>query len=158
MKWSHSNIMKVVLGLLIGLGLIVLLKQQTTLLVSQTNSLPYRYMLLIKNASAKKGDLVAIRHHPLSNMPNIILTKRLVGLPGDTITLHGQIMKINEEWQGALHKENSQGYPLTPLGVRTIPTGFVFVAGSHEGSLDSRYKEFGLVKNQHILGKVYALW
>ena len=158
MKWTYSNILKIVFSVAIGLLLIMVLKKHTALLVAQTNSLPYRYLLLIKNASAKKGDLIAIRHHPLSNMPNIILTKRLVGLPGDTITLHGQIMKINEEWQGALHKENSQGYPLTPLDASAIPTGFVFVAGSHEGSLDSRYKEFGLVKNQHILGKVYALW
>ena len=158
MKCTHSNIMKVVLGLLIGLGLIVLLKQQTTLLIAQTNSLPYRYLLLIKNAAIKKGDLIAIQHHPLPDAPNIILTKRLVGLPGDTITLQGQIMKINEEWQGALHKKNSQGYPLTPLDIRSIPAGFVFVAGSHSGSLDSRYREFGLVQNQHILGKVYALW
>ena len=158
MKWTYSNILKIVFSVAIGLLLIMVLKKHTALLVAQTNSLPYRYLLLIKNASAKKGDLIAIRHHPLSNMPNIILTKRLVGLPGDTITLHGQIMKINEEWQGALHKKNSHGHPLTPLGVRTVPPGFVFVAGSHSGSLDSRYREFGLVQNQHILGKVYALW
>lgn len=158
MKWTCSNILKIVFSVVIGLLLIVGLKKHSALLVAQTNSLPYRYLLLIKNAAVKKGDLIAIQNHPLSDAPNIILTKRLVGLPGDNITLHGQIMKINEEWQGALHKENSQGYPLTPLGARTIPSGFVFVAGSHSGSLDSRYREFGLVQNQHILGKVYALW
>jgi hypothetical protein len=34
----------------------------------------------------------------------------------------------------------------------------VFVAGTHNGSLDSRYAEFGLVERRHILGKVYGLW
>jgi signal peptidase I len=154
MKWNYSNLFSMSVGLLLIMGL----KTHSTLLVAQTNSLPYRYFLLIKKAPAKKGDLIAIQHHPLSHAPNIILTKKLVGLPGDNIILQGQIMKINQEWQGALHLKNSQGQTLKPLNVRTIPEDFVFVAGSHNGSLDSRYKEFGLVKRQHILGKVYALW
>lgn len=158
MKWNYSNLLKIVVSVAVGLLLIMALKQHTALLVAQTNSLPYRYFLLIKKASFKKGDLIAIQHHPLSHAPNIILTKRLVGLPGDNITLQGQVMKINQEWQGTLQLKNSQGHLLKPLNVRTIPEGFVFVAGSHNGSLDSRYKEFGLVKRQHILGKVYPLW
>jgi len=158
MKWNYSNLLKIVLSVALGLLLIIGLKKHTAFLVAQTNSLPYRYLLLIKNAAAKKGDLIAIQHHPLRDAPNIILTKRLVGLPGDNITLQGRVMKINEEWQGALHTQNSQGYPLTPLNVRAIPAGFVFVAGSHEGSLDSRYAEFGLVEKRHILGRVYGLW
>jgi signal peptidase I len=158
MKWSYSNLSKIAFSMSAGLLLIMGLKEHTALLVAQTNSLPYRYFLLIKKAPAKKGDLIAIQHHPLFELPNVILTKRLVGLPGDKIILQGQVMNINQEWQGPLHRKNSQGHPLTPLSIRTIPEDFVFVAGSHSASLDSRYKEFGLVKRQHILGKVYALW
>ena len=143
---------------MIGLLLVVFLKQHSVLLIAQSDSLPYRYLLLIKNVPVKKGDLIAIKNHPLSDIPNIILTKRLIGLPGDKITLHGRIMRINQEWQGALHEKNSKGHPLTPLALRTIPEGFVFAAGSHSGSLDSRYREFGLVDKRHILGKVYGLW
>jgi type IV secretory pathway protease TraF len=100
-----------------GLFFISFLKQHTMLLIAQSESLPYRYFLLIKNSAVKKGDLIAIQNHPLADISNIILTKKLIGLPGDKITLHGQIMRINQEWQGALHKQNSQGYPLTPLNV-----------------------------------------
>lgn len=158
MRGTYSNFSKVVLTVLAGLFFISFLRQHTMLLVAQSESLPYRYFLLIKNSSVKKGDLIAIQGHPLADTSDIILTKRLIGLPGDKMSVHGQIMRLNQEWQGALHKQNSQGYPLTPLKVRTIPPGFVFVAGSHTGSLDSRYAEFGLVARRHILGKVYGLW
>lgn len=159
MKWTHSNILKMFLSLGFILFIIIWISKNTLLLVAESNSLPYRYLLLVKDVPVKKGDLIAIQHHPLSDIPNIILTKRLVGMPGDTITLKaGRIMQINQGWQGCLQKKNSKGLPLTPLRVSSIPPGFVFVAGSHEGSLDSRYAEFGLVDKRHILGKVYGLW
>lgn len=158
MKRTYSNFSKTVLTVLFILFFISFLKQHTMLLIAQSESLPYRYFLLIKNSAVKKGDLIAIQNHPLADISNVILTKKLIGLPGDQITLHGRIMRVNQEWQGALHKQNSQGYPLTPLNVSTIPAGFVFVAGLHAGSLDSRYAEFGLVEKRHILGRVYGLW
>ncbi len=158
MKFNYSNVSKVLVTVFIGLYGIGFLKQHTMLLIAQSDSLPYRYLLLIKNAPVKKGDLIAIQNHPLGDTSNIILTKRLIGVPGDKITLHGRIMRVNQEWQGALHKQNSYGHPLTPLNIRTIPEGFVFAAGSNAGSLDSRYAEFGLVEKRHILGRVYGLW
>lgn len=158
MKYTHSNLIKVLSCVMIGLSSILFLKAHTLLLIAQSESLPYRYLLLIKNAPVKKGDLMAIQNHPLADISKLILTKRLVGLPGDKISLNGRIMRINREWQGALYTENSQGHPLNPLNVGTIPEGFVFAAGTHSGSLDSRYAEFGLVERRHILGKVYALW
>jgi len=158
MRASYLNLSKTGFSVLVLLLCIGFLKQHTILLIAQSESLPYRYFLLIKNSAVKKGDFIAIQNHPLAGAPNIILTKKLIGLPGDKITLNGQIMRINQEWQGALHTENSQGHPLRPLALRTIPKGFVFVAGSHTGSLDSRYAEFGLVEERHILGKAYGLW
>ncbi len=158
MRSTYSNFLKTVLTVLAGLLFISFLRQHTMLLIAQSESLPYRYFLLIKNSSVKKGDLIAIQNHPLGNASNVILTKRLIGLPGDKISLHGRIMRLNQEWQGALEQQNSEGHPLTPLRVHTIPEGFVFVAGSHAGSLDSRYQEFGLVQKRHILGRAYGLW
>lgn len=158
MRGTYSNFSKTVLTILVVLFFISFLKQHTMLLIAQSESLPYRYFLLIKNSSVKKGDLIAIQNHPLANASNVILTKRLIGLPNDKITLNGRIMRLNQEWHGTLQQQNSQGHPLTPLKVSIIPAGFVFVAGSHAGSLDSRYAEFGLVERRHILGKVYGLW
>lgn len=158
MRARYSILSKTVLSALVLLLFISFLKQHTMLLIAQSQSLPYRYFLLIKNSSVKKGDFIAIQNHPLADIQNVILTKKLIGLPGDKITLNGQIMRINQEWQGALHTQNTQGHPLRPLALRTIPKGFVFVAGSHTGSLDSRYAEFGLVEERHILGKAYGLW
>lgn len=158
MKWTRSNMIKMVVSSVLLLLVIFGIKNHTLLLAAQSNSLHYRYFLLIKGIPFKKGDLIAIQNHPLTDISNVILTKRLVGVPGDKINLHGRIMQLNQEWQGALHTQNSQGHPLTPLAARTIPEGFVFVAGTHNGSLDSRYAEFGLVERRHILGKVYGLW
>ncbi len=158
MKWDRSTVVKIILSFWVVLCIVLWITENTLLLVSQSNSLPYRYLLLVKNLSVKKGDLVAIQHHPAPAIENIILTKMLAGLPGDSITLKGRILHINKEWQGRLQKKRSNGLPLTPLAVSIIPDGWVFVAGSHENSFDSRYREFGLVEKRHILGKVYGLW
>lgn len=158
MRWTNFNMIKAMVSFGLLLLVIFEVKNHTLLLVAQSNSLHHRYFLLIKNMSAKKGDLIAIQNHPLADIQNVILTKRLIGVAGDRISLQGRIMRVNQEWQGALHQHNSQGHLLTPLSIKTIPEGFVFVAGSHSGSLDSRYAEFGLVSRHHILGRVYGLW
>lgn len=59
---------------------------------------------------------------------------------------------------GPLLKETKDGKPLHPLKATIIPEGYVFVATSHPRSFDSRYEEFGLVKQEHITGKCFGLF
>lgn len=50
------------------------------------------------------------------------------------------------------------GKPLNPLEISIVPEGCVFVAGEHPRSFDSRYQEFGLVHQSHVMGRALQLW
>ena len=54
--------------------------------------------------------------------------------------------------------QTKDGKPLTPLRVEIVPEGYVFVAGDHLRSFDSRYEEFGLVSQQNLWGKAASTW
>lgn len=57
-----------------------------------------------------------------------------------------------------LLKRTKYGDPLTPLRAERIPAGYVFVAGDHPRSFDSRYEEFGLVPLDKIWGRALFAW
>lgn len=52
----------------------------------------------------------------------------------------------------------TNGSLLTPLRATIVPEGYVFVAGDHLRSFDSRYEEFGLVPLEKIWGKGVLTW
>lgn len=157
MKWNAANLSKTLLSLVAVLSVFVWINEHTSLLIAQSESLPYRYLLLLKNTQPHRGDLIAIQSHPVHGLEDKLLTKKLVGLPNDEIVIHNRTIWV-DEWQGLLKRKRRNGKPLTPLSVTIIPEGFVFAAGNHADSLDSRYEEFGLVSQKHILGRVVGLW
>jgi signal peptidase I len=79
------------------------------------------------------------------------LVKRVIGVPGDTITSKGDTIYVNGL---ALHENWPHQEPLGPPLVRTtIPAGSYFVMGdNHADSCDSRF--WGLVPRADIVGKV----
>lgn len=105
---------------------------------------------LIYNFRApKRGEVVVLSHH------DIVIMKRIIGEPGDTIDIrHGKVY-INKELLdseytfGSLNQKGNIKFPIV-LGEEEY-----FVLGdNYEQSLDSRYLEFGLVSRDKIFGKV----
>lgn len=105
----------------------------------------------------RRGEIIVF-HPPVdSDKPYI---KRVIGLPGDTITFHGGHVYVN----GTRLNEPYIDGPITfcsgPMHceVGPIPAGYVFVLGDNRmNSADSRY--FGLVKMDSIIGKAWiANW
>ena len=145
------------IGLLV-LG-IYLLIAPTQILFSATPSLPQKVFFMVKGLRAQKGDLVTISGHKTAYFPEkTIYTKRLVGVAGDHISRKDQFITIKGQTVSPLKTHTHQGEPLTPLDSQVIPEGYVFVMASHPRSFDSRYKEFGLVKEESILGKTWGLF
>ena len=72
------------------------------------------------------------------------LAKQIVGVEGDRVIIENGVLYIQHR-VGALQPSSSTGDPLNPLPLKTIPKGYVFVAGTHEKSMDSRYASFGLI-------------
>lgn len=83
------------------------------------------------------------------NKNNEFIIKRVIGLPGETVSYHDNNLYINNELveENFLHKETDDYY----LN-QTIPKDYYFVVGDNRpDSLDSRY--IGLIKKSEILGK-----
>lgn len=134
-------------------------QQKTCLVVSRSASLPWSVYLVLKGSSWKKGDIVTFQGHTSPFLKEIpLVTKRIAGVPGDQLVVRKQELYIHNQRVGLVMTHNSTGNPLHPIEKRVIPSNYVFVVGDDPRSFDSRYKEFGLVKTQHILGRSLPLW
>jgi len=119
-----------------------------------------RALLFFKTNDVRQGDIVFIQGHSYKHLDvpleKQIFAKRLIGLPGDRIIKDRTGLKIIRALP--VLKETKEGYPLTPLATQIVPEGYVFVTGDHPRSVDSRYEEFGLVKQEEIWGKAVLTW
>ena len=145
-----------ILGACLSFGFTMILSQ-TYLSINQSPSLSYKIFLCFKNLTPQKGDFVSIEGHPTAYFDGLHYTKRLVGLPGDRIQISDKQVSIEGSLIGVLRSSTRDGKPLHPLQTTIIPEGYVFVSADNLRSFDSRYKEFGLVKESCIRGTCVGL-
>ncbi len=143
--------------LLVGVG------TQTRLGECVTESLTgARYVLFVKHLTPYRGDIISIQGHPVKYVGVKSLAKRVLGLPGDLIVRDKEGIRVEskalESQTFVLLKTTREGKPLTPLSAKSVPEGYVFVAGDNPNSFDSRYEEFGLVPQEKIWGKAIAVF
>ncbi|OJW54569.1 MAG: signal peptidase I [Alphaproteobacteria bacterium 41-28] len=126
-----------------------------------------RYILFKKRPPLRRGDIVSIQEYDTKYVQGKILTKRVIGLPGDIIVRDKEGIRILTFQTSPKHsqpktlyttplpllKKTTDGKPLTPISATIIPSGHIFVAGDNLYSFDSRYEEFGLVPMEKIWGK-----
>lgn len=129
-----------------------------------------RYILAVNGIRLKRGDIVSISGHDTAYVQGKTLAKKLIGLPGDVIEQTPKGILVSQTYPGfpevkipltpslSLLGETKEGKPLTPISEKLIPPGYVFVAGDHPRSFDSRYEEFGLVPMERIWGKGVFGW
>lgn len=118
------------------------------------------YILLNKQAynfgEPKRGDIVVFHTGlKLENGKEKMLIKRVIGLPGETITIKEGNVYINDK----LLTENytKDGYTDGAIENLTIPEGELFVMGDNRlVSIDSRLEEVGCVKIDDVLGKAFV--
>jgi len=117
------------------------------------------YIFLYKQAylfsEPKRGDIVVF-HTDLttSDGHEKLLIKRIVGLPGDVITIEEGKVYIN----GARLEEPYINGEVTAgfVDALKIPEGDVFVMGDNRGvSIDSRDSRIGCVEIKQIVGKAF---
>jgi len=155
----------------IGFSFVILLcwgvTSQTHLLKCRAGSLSnIKYLLITKVSSLKRGDIVCLRGHETQYVEeDKLLAKRILGLPGDHIKkeTHGIMVLAQPPSSSSFNicpllEKTKQGDPLTPISASYIPEGFIFVAGDHPRSFDSRYEEFGLVPLEKVKGKAVWWW
>lgn len=114
------------------------------------NKFKYRF------TDIKRGDIISLEYADTK-----YLIKRVIGLPGDNISIKNNNLYLNDE----LYVENylDEGlvyddFDLSTLGYETIPDDMYLVLGDNrEDSLDSR--EIGLISKDEVIGKVsFRIW
>jgi conjugal transfer pilin signal peptidase TrbI len=131
------------------------------LLFNLTPSLPYVLAVLDRGASVERDDLIVFRFQGAEIGPYLKgqwFFKRVVGLPGDTVSVEGQNVFINATYVGFAKPRTRAGEPLQPIAPGPIPPGRYYVQGTHPDSFDSRYRVNGLIGAEQIVGVVYAVW
>ncbi|HUY30945.1 MAG TPA: signal peptidase I [Acidimicrobiales bacterium] len=110
--------------------------------------------------SIQRGDIIVFHRTPADTSTNAgDLVKRVIGLPGETITSKGDTVYIDgrplaEPWLPALVGQCAQ--PALDIPRTTIAAGHYFVLGDCRGnSEDSRY--WGTVPQSYIVGKVFVV-
>jgi signal peptidase I len=112
------------------------------------------------SSTIHRGDIVVFNRAPGDHdVAFPVLVKRVIGLPGETITSVGDAILIDgksiaQPWLPALTGVCSQA--AANISRTTIPAGQYFVMGDCRGdSADSRY--WGTVPASNIIGKVSAV-
>ena len=115
-----------------------------------------------QSTEPQRGDVVLVKHDP-ANGPFL---KRIIGLPGDVITQgpEGTVavngVTFHPPEPCAMPKWKGPTPPTCPMcGDVTVKPGEYFVVGDDLGnSFDSRYKEFGPVTKDMLVGKVLFIY
>lgn len=135
--------------------LLVILVTQVKLVYLTSESIPYKYCVQFYNIKPEKGDLCVFDYYPKgktrkeSKESRFTFIKYIAGVEGDYVKREGNKIYVNEKLIGEAKGESE----LHPIDSKKIPKGYVFVRGTHKDSLDSRYEEFGLIKEENLRGK-----
>ncbi|HEX6695102.1 MAG TPA: signal peptidase I [Longimicrobiales bacterium] len=144
-------------------------------------TIPYTDVRLPGYSEPKRNDIVVFRSH--HQEPEIDLVKRLVGMPGDTLSMTDGVLYLNGkavdepyvkhtdvgydggdpsmEWQKSHLVDSVRAEPYYPTrdnwGPVVVPAGSYFMMGDNrEQSLDSRY--WGFVPRSDMMGRAVGLY
>lgn len=108
----------------------------------------------------RRGDIVAVSYRAdqkasglaVSSIGSVLLLKRIVGLPGETIAISNGIVFINGVPLDEPYVKLRARWHVPPI---TLASNEYFLIGDNRG-MDQRDHEFGRASAQRIVGKV--LW
>lgn len=158
-KFAKSVLIDVLIAILLAGAILFFVRPTIVKQTSMQNTLnPNDYVVMYRRAYSgdkepERGDIVIFESEMTDESGNDkLLIKRVIGLPGDTITIEGGMVYLNgEEYPESYLKD---GY--TPGDIRdvVVPEDSYFVMGDNRVvSVDSRFSEVGFVEKEDIKGK-----
>lgn len=154
-KRTYSAALMLVFGIAFYLTISHMIQECYLCLIKNVSeSLPFSYYFGYKVTEPARGMYVTFEH-PKSK---ILIAKRIAGVPEDFIAIRDSRVFINNIHYGYIQNRSPSGMSLSPIQEGEIPKGYVYVAGSHPSSFDSRYAEFGLVAISQLKERLWPLF
>jgi signal peptidase I len=102
-----------------------------------------------------RGDVIVFTAPPVPTQDYI---KRIIGLPGDVITIQNTTVFVNgKQLKEVYVDERHQGNPYPPVMNRVVPPDAYFVLGDNRGgSSDSR--DWGCVPKKNVIGRAALVY
>jgi signal peptidase I len=123
--------------------------------ISMEPTLVPNELLMVNKLAYKLGDMqvgdIIIFHYPLNPSEDYI--KRLIGRPGDVVTVRDGVVSVN----GTALDEPYISAPPSYEGEWHVPEGQVFVLGDNRNSSNDSH-HWGYVPVENILGKALAVY
>lgn len=128
-----------------------------------SESLKAWFFIVDTKTLPQKGDYVAFNYYDKSNQvykmglseaPQVVFIKQVVGVEGDVVTHQDREIFVNGQSMG-IAKPRSKGGRKLDINPFTgaIPKGYYYVYTPHKDSYDSRYADIGLVPVKEVRGK-----
>ncbi|MDD3218602.1 MAG: signal peptidase I [Lachnospiraceae bacterium] len=110
--------------------------------------------VIYKISSPKRGDIIAFRNSEDENASTHI--KRIIGLPGETITVQeGQIMINGKTYMEKKSFPTMTNGGLAEAGVTLGKDEYFVLGDNRNNSEDSRFGDVGNVKAENIIGELW---
>ena len=124
--------------------------------LNETESLPnWAFMVDKTDRTPIRGDYFVFVPPANPYYPSgMRFTKKVVGVPGDVVTVTlGRDFFINGQFVGHAKERSKRGDIAVMSAPGVIPAGHYFMVTPHPDSLDSRYKMIGLIDQSRLVGK-----
>lgn len=154
----------VAVWVLVCLRVFVDLKPRVPVMYNGTHSLPFTIAVVRYGVTTfTRGDYIVYAFdgsakQVFPGLKGQPFFKRIVGVPGDHVTVQGREVFVNGTSVGVAKQFAPKRMQLEPIEEVVIPPGYYYVAGTDKDSFDSRYRQSGLVREGQILSAVVPIF